>query len=124
MGKVVWLLLSAILLATDAIGYSVQFGMMQSQAVPIYEMSYNISETFRTVEITQKDKLISNINLILVLDESQVERVVVATILTGGIGCNYTILQFTGIQPEESPAIVTVLIYGLPSRQASKIHLS
>ncbi|XP_041448719.1 uncharacterized protein LOC111070973 isoform X2 [Drosophila obscura] len=98
--------------------------MMHSRAVPIYEveMCSNISETFLDVEYRQKDKLISNINLILVLDESQVEWLVEASILTGGIGCNYTTLRLSCSQPEE--AKFTVLIYGLPRRDALKIYLS
>ncbi|BFG05052.1 uncharacterized protein DMAD_03874 [Drosophila madeirensis] len=118
------LMLLAILLAGDALGYSVQFGMMHPLAVPIYEaeMCPNKSEKFLDVEYRQKDKLISNINLILVMDEGLVEWLVDASILTGGIGCNYTTLRLSCSQPEE--AKVTVLIYGLPRRDASKIHIS
>lgn len=52
------------------------------------------------------------INLILIMDESQVEWNGGASIVNGGIGCNFTSLRLLNIQPKVSR--VSVLIYGIP----------
>jgi len=53
-----------------------------------------------------------HINMILVIDESEMEWKGQASVLSGGIGYNFTILRLTFNPPEV--AKVTVVIYGIP----------
>ncbi|XP_043064214.1 uncharacterized protein LOC122320116 [Drosophila ficusphila] len=107
-----WLL--AVLLPPELLCYSIQFGMMHHLAVPIYEIEIYSGQfgDYVDVEYKQKSSLSFYINLILVIDESQMEWGGQAAVLTGGIGYNFTTLRLSYVQPEV--AKVTVLIYGLP----------
>ncbi|XP_041565817.1 uncharacterized protein LOC121467696 [Drosophila elegans] len=107
-----WLL--PIFLSVQVICYSIQFGIMHSLSVPIYEIEIpsNKCGDYVDVEYKQKANLVFHINLILVIDESQIEWKGQAYILSGGIGYNFTTLRLKYIQPEV--AKVNVLIYGIP----------
>nr|XP_044251857.1 uncharacterized protein LOC123003417 [Drosophila takahashii] len=108
------LLLLAILSSAEVMCYSIQFGTMHPLAVAIYEFEVfaKHSGDYVDVDFKQKANVCFHINLILVIDESQMEWKGQALILTGGIGYNFTTLRLKYIQPEV--ARVTVLIYGLP----------
>ncbi|XP_017079235.1 uncharacterized protein LOC108113211 [Drosophila eugracilis] len=107
-----WLL--ALSLFVEVISYSIQFGIMHSLAVPVYEIEVYSSESHDYIDVKYKQKasLYFNINVIFVIDENEMEWKGQASILTGGIGYNFTTVRLTYVQPEVSK--VTVLIYGLP----------
>ncbi|XP_032571447.1 uncharacterized protein LOC116800456 [Drosophila sechellia] len=108
------LLLLAILAYAEVACHSVQFGILHFLAVPIYEAEIFTTEfvDFVDVKYKQKGSMCFHINMILVVDESEMEWKVQASVLSGGIGYNFTILRLTVNPPEV--AKVTVVIYGIP----------
>ncbi|XP_044316611.1 uncharacterized protein LOC123037890 [Drosophila rhopaloa] len=107
-----WLL--TIFLSVEVMCYSVQFGIMHSLSVPIYEIEIYSNKCGDNVDVEYKQQANSgfHINLILVIDESHIEWKGQASILTGGIGYNFTTLRLKYMQPDVAKVIV--LIYGLP----------
>ncbi|XP_043643411.1 uncharacterized protein LOC122613344 [Drosophila teissieri] len=108
------LLLLAILTIAEVTCYCVQFGMMHFLAVPIYETEIFTAEFvhFIDVKYKQKGSMGFHINMILVIDESEMEWNGQASVVSGGIGYNFTTLRLTNIPPKV--AKVTVVIYGIP----------
>ncbi|XP_043947901.1 uncharacterized protein LOC122818169 [Drosophila biarmipes] len=108
------ILLLAILPNVEVMCYSMQFGSMHPLSVPIYEIEvlFKQSGGYADVDFKQKAKMCFHINLILIIDESEMEWKGRAFILGGGIGYNFTTLRLTYNQPEAARA--TVLIYGIP----------
>ncbi|XP_017026963.1 uncharacterized protein [Drosophila kikkawai] len=109
-------LLTVLLSVLVAIhGYSMQFGRMHRASVPIYDAEFklNHSADYIDVQFKQKSTALSfNINMILVLDESDWDRRGRAIILSGGVGVNFTTLRLMYSRPKGGK--ITVLIYGLP----------
>ncbi|XP_043066476.1 uncharacterized protein [Drosophila bipectinata] len=105
--------LFVILVPQAVLPHSIQFGMMHYTAVPIFEAEiYTNRSGDVDVVFKQKGHLIFYINLILIVDESQVEWNGGASIVNGGIGCNFTSLRLLNIQMKVSR--LSVLIYGTP----------
>ncbi|XP_039480311.1 uncharacterized protein LOC120444602 [Drosophila santomea] len=107
------LLLLAILSSAEVTCNCVQFGMMHFLAVPIYETEIFTAEFvhFLDVKYKQKGSMVFHINMILVIDESEMEWNGQASVVSGGIGYNFTTLRLTYIP---KVAKVTVVIYGIP----------
>ncbi|XP_032590396.1 uncharacterized protein LOC116804999 [Drosophila grimshawi] len=110
----------SILFISVTFGYSFQFGQLHPSAVPIAEVdiAWNCSLfNYMYAEASPiEDEMKFRVNQILVIDDSQLDSKVNATIIHGGFGFNYTILGLSCFQSDKTQprnAKVTVLIYGL-----------